>query len=576
MVILLMRKKIIYGLAALLCVILTGCSGRKIVDIRVVSTTDVHGYIFDKDILTGNDRRGSMAKVATFIRQERKNNKNLIYLDAGDILQGSLEAYQDVTAQYYRTSLLAEAYNILGCNAMALGNHDLAAGTQCFERFMMDAKFPVLGGNICFDTYGDYIPPYTVLKKGGVTIGIIGLTTPSVMYSQPWERFGELTAADPVKTAQFYIDKLRDKVDVLIGLFHSGYSGGRVYDETVYDQFTKKLVNETTGFDLIVFGHDHSRFFRKEVNADGDSILMMNTSQHAERVAVTTLHVDRTQGGRPKVSTIGGELVDVTSLEPDAEFVNAVSGWYDDVCHYADSIIGSVAVPLESNGSLWRNNSINDYIHQIQMGFFAAQVSLATPVTVNPPVPAGNLQIRDVYNIIKSETTLVSVMLKGSEIRDALEYSATSCYEDLSKKPDRLLRSRGAQSALTAAGINYTIDVTKPVGKRVTITSLADGTPFNPDKMYRTTVSSALYVQDGSALYRGTGLSRDEMKSRFNSTSEADLRYYILTDISLKRDAGKAIKPERAGSWKLVPEKVVSGYLAKDTLATTNNRFIRQ
>lgn len=576
MVILLMKKKTTIWLVAFMCLVLTACSGRKVVDIRVVSTTDVHGYIFDKDILTGNDRRGSMAKVATFIKEERKNNKNLIYLDAGDILQGSIEAYQDVTAQYYRTSLLAEAYNLLGCNAMALGNHDIAAGTACFERFMMDAKFPVLGGNICFDAYGDYIPPYTVFKKGGVTIGIIGLTTPSVMYSQPWERFGELTAADPVKTAQFYIDKLRDKVDVLIGLFHSGYGGGRVYDETVYDQFTKKLVNETAGFDLIVFGHDHQRFFRKEVNANGDSILMMNTSQHAERVAVTTLHVDRSQGGRPKVSTIGGELVDVTSLEPDAEFLSAVSGWYDDVCHYADSIIGSVAVPLESNGTLWRNNSMNDYIHQTQMGFFAAQVSLATPVTVNPPVPAGNLQIRDVYNIIRNETTLVSVMLKGSEIRDALEYSATSCYEDLSKKPDHLLRSRGAQNALTAAGINYTIDVTKPVGKRVTITSLSDGTPFNPDKMYRTTVSSALYVQDGSALYRGTGLSRDEMKARFNSTSDADLRYYILTDLSLKRESGISLKPQRAGSWKLIPEKVVSGYLAKDTLTTTNNRFIRQ
>jgi len=564
------------GLMALACLALAGCSGRKVVDIRVVSTTDVHGYVFDKDILTGNERRGSLAKVATFLKEERKNNRNLIYLDAGDILQGSVEAYQDVTAQYYRTSLLAEAYNLLGCNAMAFGNHDLAAGTQCFERFIIDADFPVLGGNICFDNYGDYIAPYTIIKKGRVTIGVVGLTTPSVKYSLPWDNYGELTARDPIETARFYVDKLRDKVDVLIGLFHSGYSGGRVYDETVYDQFTKKLVNEVSGFDLIVFGHDHSRFMRKEADANGDSILMMNTGQHAERVAVTTLRVDYTQGGKPKVSTIGGELIDITALTPDEQFLKGVSGWYDDVCEYADSVVGTLAVPFDGNGALWRNTSALDYMHKIQMGFFGAQVSLSAPVTVNPVIPAGDFHVRDAFNVIRNETTMVSLMLKGSEIKNILEYSANSCYEDLKSKPDHLLKRRGASGFISAAGIVYTIDVTKSNGKRVNIVSMADGTPFNPDRMYRTTVNSSLFVQDNSALYRGTGLSRSELYSRFNSSSAADMRYYLLTDFSLKREAGKSVNPGKVCNWRLIPEKVVSGYLANDTLSLTNNRTVRQ
>ena len=165
---------------ALFCLILSGCSGKKVVEIRVVATADVHGHVFDKDILDGEVRKGSLAKVATLLRNERKKNRNVIYLDAGDILQGSVEVYQDVTAQYYRNSLPAQAYNYLGCNAMALGNHDMAVGTLSFERFFGDVAFPVLGGNICFDRYGDYILPYTIIEKGGVTVAVVGLTTPIV------------------------------------------------------------------------------------------------------------------------------------------------------------------------------------------------------------------------------------------------------------------------------------------------------------------------------------------------------------------------------------------------------------
>ena len=85
-----------------------------------------------------------------------------------------------------------------------------------------------------------------------------------------------------------------------------------------------------------------------------------------------------------------------------------------------------------------------------------------------------------------------------------------------------------------------------------------------------------MFVQDGSALYRGTGLNRSEMYSRFNSSSAADIRFYMLTDFALKREAGKSVNPGKVCNWRLIPEKVVSGYLATDTLSLTNNRTVRQ
>lgn len=562
---------------ALFCLILSGCSGKKVVEIRVVATADVHGHVFDKDILDGEVRKGSLAKVATLLRNERKKNRNVIYLDAGDILQGSVEVYQDVTAQYYRNSLPAQAYNYLGCNAMALGNHDMAVGTLSFERFFGDVAFPVLGGNICFDRYGDYILPYTIIEKGGVTVAVVGLTTPIVQYTLPWDHLGELTARDPVETARYYVANLRDRVDVMIGLFHSGLEGGRVIGD-VSENFVKEFVDEVPGFDMIVFGHDHSPYCQKMACADGDSVLIMNAGPYAEKAAVATIYVDYGQNGKPCVRTGEGELVDVTDLVPDAGFMKAVAGWNDDVNRYADSIIGSLSVPLESKGLLWRPTSMMNLLHGIQMNFFGAQISLASPVSDRTFFSAGDFSIRDAFSLYRFDNTMVSVMLKGSEIKNVLEYSADMFFEDPGSTSEHLLKlekditgetlipKSGTESFISAAGINYTIDVTKPYGERVLISSMTDGGPFEQDRLYRTTINSFLYSGSESILIKGAGIDRMEMLSRLNCSSEADIRYYILTDFALKHESGRGLTPRNVCNWSLVPEKVVSGYLASDTL----------
>ena len=566
------------GVLVCLAIILTGCSGRRgVVEIRVVATTDVHGHIFDKDLLDGTERKGSLAKVATLLKKERKQNKNVLYLDAGDILQGSVEVYQDVTSQFYRKSLPAQAYGYLGCSAMAMGNHDLAVGALSYERYFSDSNYPTMGANVFFERYGDYIWPYTIVEKDGVKISILGLTTPVVNYTIPKDRLNELEAHDVVDAARHYVSDLRERTDVVIGLFHSGYDGGRVYNDSVYENFTRAIVDKVPGFDLIVFGHDHTPYCGKAALADGDSILMMNGGPYAMKAAAVTLYVDFSHEGKPKVSAGQGELIDVTTLEPDAGFMKSVSGWYSDVSQYADSVIGRLSVPLECNGALWRPTSTLDYIHEIQMGFFGAQISLAAPVSTRTSFPAGDFRIRDTFSLYQFDNTMVSVMLKGSEVKNILEYSADMFYEDLSRKPEHLLKLKDADNGtvipqapasgfISAAGIKYTIDVTKPYGKRVEIKSMSDGSTFDPDRRYRTTINSFLYSGTESVLIKGSGLDRLELLSRLNCSSEADIRYYILTNLALSKEGGRGVAPRKVCSWKLVPEDVVSGYLAKDTV----------
>jgi len=127
-----------------------------------------------------------------------------------------------------------------------------------------------------------------------------------------------------------------------------------------------------------------------------------------------------------------------------------------------------------------------------------------------------------------------------------------------------VLPRRGASSLVTAAGIVYEIDVTKPDGNRINIISMSDGKPFDPDKMYRTTANGNQFT--GTTLCRVIGLTTKEMRERLVISSPADIRYYMITRIALTREAGMAYTVPVMSQWKLVPQDIVSGCLAKDTV----------
>ena len=195
--------------------ILTGCTGQnKPVTVYLVSSSDIHGRIFDEDCLTGQEREGSLAKFSTFLSRLRKENRHVIYLDAGDNLQGAVDVYQDVTAQYSRTSLPAEALNYLGCFATVLGNHDFSVGPTCYDRFLRDLNCPALGGNVYFETPGDYLTPYRIYEAKGVRIGVLGMSTQLSNLQQPKDR-RELDVADVIESAKYWMPILKNTKKVL-------------------------------------------------------------------------------------------------------------------------------------------------------------------------------------------------------------------------------------------------------------------------------------------------------------------------------------------------------------------------
>ena len=574
-------KRFLYGLTGLMALlsVMSGCSGRRgTVEIRVVATSDIHGRYYPTDPLDGTARRGSLSGFSTFLKQQRRENRNLIYLDAGDMLAGSVEAYHDMTAEFYEPSLAATIYDRLGCDAAVLGNHELGLGADVYMRFIDRCPFPVLGANLMLDSPGDFLPPYSIIVRHGVRVAVIGFTTPSVNYTVPADILGTVIASDIAESARYWIPVIRskEKPDIVVGLLHSGLEGDRFAEQGIEENAARHLAAGVPGFDIIVCGHDHKPYEGTVDGPDGNPVLILNPGANAENAAVADVTVTFRRGDLSGCS-VTGRLADITGEEPDAELDRALKPRYDKVCHYADSVIGDLGTSIDSRGALWRTTTGMDLIHYHQMRFQAAEISLASPVAPDARAVAGPFTIRDAFRIYPFENKLVSVMMKGSEVKDILEYSASCFYNTVGNGAGTLLKAVDVNPAnpqagtarnhfISACGIVYTVDVTRKEGDRVRIVSMSDGKPFDMDRYYRTTLNTFLACGAESPLFNVPGITRENIRRRTVVASGADMRYYIITDFYIKRESGKPVTVPEYGNWSLVPLKTVQEKLSSDTL----------
>lgn len=571
-------------LARLLFVVLLGsamvsCNQRHgVVNVRIVATADVHGRIFDIDAVSGKHRSGSLAKVSTFLRNERKNNRNVIYVDCGDVLQGSIEMYRDMTVEFDKPCLASEAYNLLDCKAIAMGNHDLMVGTEGYYDYFAGLECPVLWGNLGFTDFGDFTPPYKVIEMNGVRVAFLGMTTPNVEFTIPSDVMGELEVGTMETAASRWLPVLKEqeKADVIVGLLHAGVEIP-MGDTLSFDKVNlpEKLVGKVPGFDLIIYSHDHEPGIMMVADAAGDSLYLADPGAFGTSVVVADLNLDFTKSESPKPA-VSVRLESLENLEPDTKFLKRLSDRWADVCSYADSTIGSLDAPMSAEGYLWRMTDAMDYLHSFQMYFQGAEVSIISCIQDTSVIPAGPITMRDMFRIYPFDNTMVSIMLKGSEICDILECSVdryyNTCNDDMSlfkldeTDDGNLDFKEPANRFLTAAGIRYAIDLTRPFGNRVTVESMSDGKPFDTDKYYRTTITSFLFSGTESILPYATGLSGENLHQRFNASSKTDLKYYMTSNASLNAEQGHPVRISHLTDWKLVPHEVVLKALAQDTV----------
>jgi 2',3'-cyclic-nucleotide 2'-phosphodiesterase/3'-nucleotidase len=240
------------------------------------------------------------------------------------------------------------------------------------------------------------------------------------------------------------------------------------------------------------------------------------------------------------------------------------------VKNYVSTPLGQITKSVSSKESLFGPSAFVDLIHTAQMDITGAEISFASSLSFNAAIDSGWIKVRDMFKLYHYENFLYTMELSGEEIKDYLEYSFGNWFNQMKDESDHLLKFKYDEDGeiimseryntpefeeryynySSAAGINYTVDVTKSVGERVAITSLSDGTEFDIDKKYTVAVNSYRGNGGGGHLTRGADIDQEDLAGRIISSTETDLRYQIMNWFKEK----KIISPKIIGNWSVVPE----------------------
>lgn len=532
------------------------------VTLKLIETSDVHGCYFPYDFIRNKPMKGSLARVSSYVKEQREKYENVILMDNGDILQGQPVAYYYNYMDTISEHVCAAMLNYMKYDVGTMGNHDVETGHAVYDRWVRQCNFPVLGANIVDNKTGKpYLPPYQVIEKEGVKIAILGMITPAIPSWLPEQLWSGLHFEDMEDCARKWVKIIREKEnpDVLVGLFHAGPEGNKL--DNVVENGSGNVAKSVPGFDVVFMGHDHARRNEKVVNVEGDSVLLIDPANMSKVVSEVTFTIKK-QDGKVVSKQVEGKLVNMDGYAPDADFMNIFSGAYETTMDFVSRNIGRIEHTISSKEAFFGPSAFVDLIHQLQLDITGADISFCAPLSAYAEIKKGDICVSDMFNLYKYENLLYTMKLTGKEIKDFLEMSYALWINQMQSPDDHLMLLNEEDNGFgrfknpsfnfdSAAGIIYTVDVTKPQGEKIRIERMANGEPFDLNKTYRVAVNSYRGNGGGDLLTKGAGIPKTELAKRIVYSTDKDLRYYLMKRI----EEVKVLDPRPLNQWKFIPEE---------------------
>ena len=568
-----MRNHLIPAMAAALLLALS-CSSEK--TLHIVTTGDVHGSWFDEPYVEGGSTKTSLMSVSAWVDSLRDavGRKNVLLLDAGDCLQGDNAAYYYNYVDTTEAHLFPELVSYMGYDAVTVGNHDIETGHPVYDRIAADlaAKgIPFLGGNAIRNDDGEpYFPVYKMFRRGGMKVAVLGFTNPNMKAWLAEPVWSGMQFVSLIPCVQEWVDVVRakERPDLVVVLVHSGTGSG---DGQVLESQGLDLLNSLKGVDVLVTSHDHRPFVQEK-----DGCWLINGGARAGNVGHAVVQV-RKDHGKP-AREIRGEYVRMDKSKVNTAMKEHFRPAFDKVKAFTLQPVGTLAMDLRTRDAYTGMSDYINLVHTVQLSVPEAQLSFAAPLTYNGTVKAGEVIYNDMFTIYPFENQLYVVKLKGSEVKDYLEYS----YDNWIQTPGRhVLKITDTPDPRTgaprwsfvgrsynfdsAAGLVYTVDVTRPAGSRVQIQSLADGSAFDPQAWYNVAMTSYRASGGGDILIKGAGVPKEEIDSRIvNRYPEIREIIHLYFKKHGVVDSALVGNSSSLGTWHFVPQRIAAPMLEED------------
>ena len=517
-------------------------------DLQLLATSDLHGRFVPYDYaINTEDNSGSIAQVATVVKQLRKENPNTILVDVGDTIQDNSS---DLFLNEPVHPMIA-GMNELGYDAWTVGNHEFNYGMDVLKNVMKQSKAAVLGGNV-YNPDGSHIADaYKIIEKNGVKIAIIGMVTPNITRWDAANLKG-YKVTDPVEETKKVVDEIKDKVDVIIATVHMGETS----EYGVKNSGAIDLANACPDIDVIVAAHEHKAVEGTYYN----NVLTVENKSGAQSVAQVDIKLEKGTDGTYKVVDRASKLIYTKDYEADADMVKALTKYDELAKKDANVVIGKL-----EGGDLVPANEINaipqaqiqesamiNLINEVQMYYTGAEVSAAAVFNTAANMKVGDIKKCDTALIYKYANTLYKLEMTGAQLKKYMEWSAAyyNTYKDgdltISFNPD--IR---AYNYDMFSGVNYDVNIAKEPGHRIENLTRKDGTPIKDNDKIIIAVNN--YRANSHLLSYGTVYQKGEPLPKL---LEIDVHGEIggvreLIGDYIKNVKKGVITPEISGNWKV-------------------------
>ena len=385
--------------------------------LTILHSNDLHAHLVPDE-----QGRGGFAYLATAVKREKANCAACLYLNAGDLVQGT------PVSTIFNGTPVYEIGNLLGIDASTLGNHEFDYGWRRVLEFQRIAKYPLLAANVV-DQTGKSITgePYVIKTVGGIRVGIIGVILENLVGSMVTApQVGPYKVAPVVATVRKYAAELRDRTDLIVVL-------GHIRDREEVDAILRQVPEVA----VVVAGHNH-RSYPKMLNVEGRVAVLVEG--YGVELGRLDLKVDMTS--KKARSAEWRKIAVGKALPPTPEVERLVTLWETRVTKIVDAPIG------ESKKRYTERAALRPLLEKAMAEETGADFAWINLGNIRDDLPEGKLLARHIWNILPFDNYLVTGKFKGSQLPKAItdrypvdpnrEYTVTTTDFTMSNQADQL------------------------------------------------------------------------------------------------------------------------------------------
>jgi len=446
--------------------------------VTILGTSDLHGHFMPWDYAADKlNMRGSLSQIATKVKEIRTEQPNTILVDAGDTIQGNfVETFKDEPVDP-----MMLGFNEMKYDVWVLGNHEFDFGLGVLNRSLKQFKGQSLGGNIKRPDGNPFLPGYTVIERGGIKIGVIGMDTPMTqVFAEGTNRLEGVTFTNPTLEVKKVIEQIDDKVDAIVLVAHMGLDN----ENDIANTGVTDIANANPELDAIVAGHMHTRIDKAVVNG----VIITEPDKYGRALSRVDLQFEERDGQFTLVNK-DSFTYKIKGIDSDEKMEALYQPYHKRLREMANREVAELTgVDLVPENEIRGIPQVHIQDTGISALFQEASFHYAPKANVialqidndNAELDVGPIKAKDIaYNYQYAGGEITVYQMTGKELKTYMEWSAGYFNSvkpgDVTYSFDPERRASKYSTNDFFAGVTYKIDLTKPKGERITDLKFADG-----------------------------------------------------------------------------------------------------